>query len=983
MKTKEILLLVWLTALGLFRILPEATAQTVPCATPQQSQDSIIAREKLILQLKRQLTKNARVTQSMASQYLPIKAHILRRTDGTGGLSLANLNTALAQINLYFLNVGAGVQFYFCGSPDFIDNTALFDYDSSEESALCNTRDVSDAINIYFANTIQSGATQVSGYAYFPGTSSITNRIFLQVQFATDNRTLPHEMGHYFNLLHTFQNSTHANNNEREFVTRDPLQGANCTAKGDMLCDTPADPYGRDSANVAGCTYMGTARDPKGQLYAPSLSNIMSYYPILCGNTFTTGQYARMSDGILLRTNPSNQYNYGCGPTVTGANVPNNLAGIVNSSGLSLTFTDNSANESGFIIERSVTSASEGFVPIGGLPPNTTTFVDQTTTAFTTYHYRVKASNSSNQYSPVFTITTALNYCVPSYTNSCTTFPVIIADFGLKQGATTIFNNVNTGCSTNNYGDFTGTTYNVTAGTTYTLTGRAITQGSNSSFYDQHLTVWLDFDRDGVFELNERVYRSDSVSMTRMNPVASGAFIVPNTVSGLVRLRARSRVNLGPGSAVVNPCGQLDYGETEDYLLNVTSSAPSITTGSVVPGIVCAGQTVSVSFSVNNFSSTSYVVQLSDANGSNFADVATSGTGSPLTAAIPLGTITGAGYKVRVVSVSPSVIGTASSTFTINALPGPPTVMTPVNYTEGQASVPLSATGTNLKWYMVSSGGMASTTAPTPSTTSAGSTNYYVSQTVNNCESDLAVIQVNVTPPSTAAVCLNVALFLEGPYNGSQTMTTRLNQQGLLPGQTPTSPFGVATPPGQPYSIAPWNYAGSETVSSYAPNVVDWVLVSLRTSPQNPAATVFRTAALLLSDGTVSTLVACPVLGINQSYYVVAEHRNHMGVASHQAVSVINNTITYNFKTQQSYLPPGSPANGQKQIGVGTYGMYSTDCTKNVLPQIDANDISKWRVDNGRFGRYLVTDFNLDGASDANDNNLWRINNGRFSSINF
>jgi hypothetical protein len=171
----------------------------------------------------------------------------------------------------------------------------------------------------------------VSGYAYFPSTLSITNRLFVQASYVTDTRTLTHELGHYFNLLHTFQSSTDANQTNREYVTRDAMQGANCATKGDLLCDTPADPYGRDSLSLLGCSYTGTARDPQGQLYTPSLANIMSYYPISCGNVFTSGQYNRMNDGLLLRTDVSNQYTLNCPPTVTGVNVPSNLTGSISS----------------------------------------------------------------------------------------------------------------------------------------------------------------------------------------------------------------------------------------------------------------------------------------------------------------------------------------------------------------------------------------------------------------------------------------------------------------------------------------------------------------------------------------------------------------------------------------------------------------------------------------------------------------------------
>ncbi len=1061
MKLNDFCFFILITVLSGLWLGNKATAQIVPCAVADPPRDSIIALEKRLLKLKGQFVKNARTSGLTAVQYIPIKAHILRKSDGTGGLSLADLNTALVQINRYFQNVGSGLQLYFCGFPTIINNTAYYDYNNTDEQALCNANNVSNAINVYFPHSIRVGSQTVSGYAYFPSTLSISNTIFVQAQAATDNRTLAHELGHYFNLLHTFQNSNNTNNAEWEYVTRNTMQGANCALKGDLLCDTPADPYGRDSVTIQGCTYTGTARDPQGQLYVPSLSNIMSYYPLSCGSDFTPDQYTRMFDGFLLRTDPSNQYNYSCGPTITGSNVPGNLTGMLLASGLSLNFVDNSSNELGFIIERSSISASEGFVPIGGLPPNTTTFIDQTITAYTTYHYRVKASNSSTDYSAVFTISTALNYCTPTYTYACSTAPVIIDEFVLKQAATTIINNKDSNCAPANYGDYTNTPYPVMAGNTYTFTIAAVAQGGGS-YYDQHVSVWADFDQDGYFELNERVYRSDSlVSMPRMNPTASGSFLIPSSVQGLVRVRVRSGYNFGESSAVTNPCGLLAFGETEDYMVQVTSISPAtITNTTVSPSPICAGGTINVGFTAVNFSSTSYAVQLSDDTGNNFITLPTTGTGSPLIAEIPVNITSGTGYKVRVISNSPSVTGSTSSAFTINALPTSPEAVTPISYcqgqpasalsavgtnlkwyltsvggegsgtapapstvssgtinywisqtvnncestrtkidvvvaptpvapgvttpiayTQGQIAAPLSAVGTNLKWYLSSSGGIGSIITPIPSTVDVGTTDYYVSQTENNCESSRAAIRVNVI--SATAVCLNITLFLEGPYIGNQAMTTKLNQQGLLPGQVPISSLGIPTPPGQPYTGTPWNYSGSETVTSYPPNAIDWILISLRTVAQDPLTTVFRTAALLLSNGNVSWVGACPVLPINQSYFVVVEHRNHIGAISHQAVPVVNYSINYNFSTQQSYIPVGSPANGQKQFSAGFFALYAADCTKDSISQIDANDTSKWRADNGKVGRYLTTDFNMDGTPDANDNTLWRLNNGRFSGGNF
>lgn len=57
----------------------------------------------------------------------------------------------------------------------------------------------------------------------------------------------------------------------------------------------------------------------------------------------------------------------------------------------------------------------------------------------------------------------------------------------------------------------------------------------------------------------------------------------------------------------------------------------------------------------------------------------------------------------------------------VTATPAAPTATTPINYIQGQTATPLTATGINLKWYTVPSGGIGSTAAPTPSTAAIGS----------------------------------------------------------------------------------------------------------------------------------------------------------------------------------------------------------------------------------------------------------------------
>lgn len=74
-----------------------------------------------------------------------------------------------------------------------------------------------------------------------------------------------------------------------------------------------------------------------------------------------------------------------------------------------------------------------------------------------------------------------------------------------------------------------------------------------------------------------------------------------------------------------------------------------------------------------------------------------------------------------------------------------PTVSSPtVNYEVGDEAATLTASGTNLKWYTVATGGTGSTTAPKPNTATEGTTVYYVASSGNNCESARVSITVNV-----------------------------------------------------------------------------------------------------------------------------------------------------------------------------------------------------------------------------------------------
>ena len=105
------------------------------------------------------------------------------------------------------------------------------------------------------------------------------------------------------------------------------------------------------------------------------------------------------------------------------------------------------------------------------------------------------------------------------------------------------------------------------------------------------------------------------------------------------------------------------------------------------------------------------------------------------------------------------------------APPAGPTVTTPVNYCPGATASALTATGTNLLWYTVPVGGVGSALAPTPVTAIVGTTSYYVSQTINGCESARIQIDVIINNAPSAPLVSSPISFCQGAVANALTAT--------------------------------------------------------------------------------------------------------------------------------------------------------------------------------------------------------------------
>ncbi len=166
------------------------------------------------------------------------------------------------------------------------------------------------------------------------------------------------------------------------------------------------------SDNESGFEVEGSATGGQFSLLGTTAADAKQY--LATGLTPQTGYSFRVravgSDGKSAYSNTASATT----PAVV-PNAPSNL--VATSSGatsINLTWTDNSTDETGFIIERSAVSSTTGFSQIAALAANTTGYPDTTGLSATTpYWYRVKAAGTAGNDSAWSNVATATTSVTP------------------------------------------------------------------------------------------------------------------------------------------------------------------------------------------------------------------------------------------------------------------------------------------------------------------------------------------------------------------------------------------------------------------------------------------------------------------------------------------------------------------------------------------------------------------------------------------
>lgn len=398
---------------------------------------------------------------------------------------------------------------------------------------------------------------------------------------------------------------------------------------------------------------------------------------------------------------------------------------------------------------------------------------------------------------------TIVNYNFNSGTSYPTLSPILASNISCSEANANAFSTTNSGIATGP----AAFTQNATAGKavrlakskswTFTITGSDLEKYSSFIVYYQAsisasastpriaLSYSVDggsFTSTGLTSLSGSYPRNITTSFTEFQlslPVSAD-----NPTSSLA-------IKLTTSTSASSPNFNLDNFQVEGIL-------SEITTGTISGSPFCAGNNLSVPFSISGkfVTGNTFTAELSDASGNFISPVvigsATRTTAGNITATIPAETPAGSGYRIRVVSDNPNLKGNDNGTnLTINSPPAissQPSAPAATCAGSGTRSMSVTATGTGLSYSWKKDGvavangsgiggqGTATLTLTNPAASLAGSYTVVVSGTCSSVTSNAVDVVVNIPasittqPAVPAATCSG---------SGTQTLTVSAAGSGL------------------------------------------------------------------------------------------------------------------------------------------------------------------------------------------------------------
>lgn len=286
------------------------------------------------------------------------------------------------------------------------------------------------------------------------------------------------------------------------------------------------------------------------------------------------------------------------------------------------------------------------------------------------------------------------------------------------------------------YTDYTSIPASVYIGETYPFSVRVNTEGN----WTVNVLAWVDWDQDGDFADEIALNLGSAVNVTDGATSASPLSVfIPSVTPGAYRVRVRAVFADTP-----TPCGDQDYSEAEDYLLNIVMP-PAPTISSFTPASGCEN-TASVAITGTGFIGVSAVT----IGGTPVASYT-------VTDSAHITAVVGAGTTGSVVITNAGGTGTSSTNFTVNPAP----VVAGISggaatFCQGSSTTFTNSTAGGV-WSVVNGTGSASVSATGVVTgTTAGTVTVNYTVTTNGCPTTVdTTITVTPTPASAPNYTLN------------------------------------------------------------------------------------------------------------------------------------------------------------------------------------------------------------------------------------
>ncbi len=210
-----------------------------------------------------------------SQRILSIHLHLVANSLNNYYPDSAGVQQALDNLNQAFER--SGISFRYC-EIDSVENYKYNGFSIDAEIEEVKTLFYkAGVINIFVVEgiLINGITTFIEGHTFFPGGDDII--IITRQEFLLNG--LPHQMGHFFGLYHTFEDGFGS-----EYV-----DGSNCATSGDLICDTPAD----ITVAIFDCIPNNTMTDANGDKYHHPFDNMMSAARS-CRCTFSIAQLNKM-----------------------------------------------------------------------------------------------------------------------------------------------------------------------------------------------------------------------------------------------------------------------------------------------------------------------------------------------------------------------------------------------------------------------------------------------------------------------------------------------------------------------------------------------------------------------------------------------------------------------------------------------------------------------------------------------------------------